>query len=246
VAQDRGQFQGWCQGSMLIRKIRDRARETLIPLRPVFDLNPPGDYANVIHCENDTLHYLSFSPLPCRPLGRILAGLGACLSGRYRDERVGLGRLAVVGCQDRLVSICKRGWNDDVELEFAGGDQTGEGDGRGSAAHADCRQRRQSSRLSDRSARHRRACRSEAVSVEDNGFARGRGSARARIEGRWADEAAIEVRGGDIWSSVEDEKRRRGSKCLETELGSQHARRPESGIDRQDRGKSQTRRGDCR
>ena len=123
----------------------------------------------------------------------MLAGLGS-----YRDKRVGLGRVAVVSCQDGLVSICKRGWNDDVESEFTGANQTGECDGRANAAHGDFRQLRQSSRLSDRSAHHRRARRSEAVTVEDNGFARGRGSARARKEGRWADEAAIQMRGGDV------------------------------------------------
>ena len=38
VAQDRGQLQRRRQGSMLIGKLRDRARETLVPLRPVFGL----------------------------------------------------------------------------------------------------------------------------------------------------------------------------------------------------------------
>src|SRR5580692_8271280 len=36
MGQDRSQLQLWRQNSMLIRKVRDRPRETLIPLRPVF------------------------------------------------------------------------------------------------------------------------------------------------------------------------------------------------------------------
>jgi len=64
-------------------------------------------------------NYKAASPFvlssPLSSLGENVSGIGG-----YRDKRVGLRRVAVVSCQDGLVSTCKRGWNDDVELEFTG------------------------------------------------------------------------------------------------------------------------------